>query len=108
MSFAEFLQRWRDETLSDDPSWRAYDIENTAKLRHAMSALKRLKLTYAGEHAMSEFKARYGVGDAEPAISLLGWWWLWSVINSGRAVRVPLRAGGYHPYRPRANTRQRG
>jgi len=58
---------------------------------HTRKGLKKLGLTYAGELALSEFCARYDV-DVEAAPLILGAYWLWSLIASGRAFpRVPLR-----------------
>lgn len=50
-----------------------------------------LKLAYAGELAIPEFMARYGIQKEWEAKRILGSWWLWSAIDAGRAVRVPLR-----------------
>lgn len=100
MTFPEFLAAYRNGALDRDAAWRAYDIPTavrrniaTGKPTYVRGALKALKLAYAGELAMPEFCARYGV-DLGAAPLILGAWWLWSAIDAGRAVRVPLRLAG--------------
>lgn len=92
MTFKEFLHAYQTNALDRDAAWRAYDIPAAVKPGHIRSALKALKLAYAGELALPEFMARYGVPTREQAQAVLGAWWLWSVIDAGRAMRVPLRA----------------
>lgn len=99
MTFPEFLYAVQTGEINKDAAWRAYDIMGAAKSGHTRRgkkaryveyALKRLGMAYAGELALSEFCARYAV-DAEAAPTLLGAWWLWSGIDAGRAMGVPLR-----------------
>jgi hypothetical protein len=101
VTFREFLFAWRDGTLNRDAAWRAYDILAFARLarisKHRKgvfqaSALKSLKLSYAGELALPEFMARYGIEDREEAQDILGCWWLWLGLSQGRRMGVPLRA----------------
>lgn len=99
MTFREFLYAWSDGTLDKDAAWRAYDI--LAHVRHSRSkhqknvyqrnALKALKLMYAGELALPEFMARYGVEDRSEAEDILGCWWVWSGIAAGRRMGAPRR-----------------
>lgn len=100
MTFPEFLHAFTTGTLEDDAAWRAYDIIPFMKrigghqrIGYVRGALKRLGMAYAGELALPEFCARYGVDLAE-APTLLGAWWLWSGIDAGRRMGVPLRPTG--------------
>lgn len=98
MTFPEFLSAYENNTLGRDAAWRAYDIASAVRPIHIRGALKVLKLQYAGELAIPEFMARYGIPDRAKAQMLLGAWYLWSALDAGRAVRVPLRAReGTHP-----------
>ncbi len=99
MTFPEFLRAWREGTLDEDAAWRAYDI--LAHVRHVQaqhismayqrSALKALKLAYAGELALPEFMARYGFENRSEATLILGCWWVWSGIDAGRRMGAPRR-----------------
>lgn len=97
MTFREFLASWLGDngTLDSDAAWRAYDIPSVPS-HHAYirKALKALGLAYAGELALPEFMARYGLTDRAQAEHALTAWWLWSQIDAGRRVRVPKRAAG--------------
>jgi hypothetical protein len=102
MTFAEFLHAVHTGEIQKDAAWRAYDIMGAAleshtrkgkKSRYVEHALKRMGMTYAGELALSEFCARYDV-EPEAAPTLLAAWWLWSGIDAGRRMAVPLRGSG--------------
>lgn len=100
MTFSEFKDKYLAGTLWDDAAWRAYDIEAAVKPLHVRKALKMMGLAYAGELAIPEFCARYGL-TREVAEPLLGAYWLWSLVSSQRAYpRVPLRQpkGGSGPH----------
>lgn len=91
MTFTEFKEKYLAGLLDCDAAWRAYDIPSVATHpAYVKKALKLLKLAYAGELAIPEFCARYGVS-LEEARPLLGSWFLWSMIDQGRPFRVPLR-----------------
>jgi hypothetical protein len=91
MNFRQFLYAYREGKLDQDAAWRAYDILAIAgRSTHVRSALKALGMAYAGEHAMSEFMARYEVWSPDEARVILGAWWLWSGISAGRRMGVPL------------------
>ena len=99
MTFREFLAAWYAGTLDQDAGWRGYEI--VAHVQHSRSkhqkntyeknALKALKLTYAGELALPEFMARYGLKDRSEASLILGCWWVWSGINAGRRMGAAKR-----------------
>lgn len=91
MTFPEFLEAYESGNLEQDAAWRAYDIPVAVRPVHIRSALKQLRLQYAGELAIPEFQARYGITERWRAEGILGAWYLWSAIDAGRAVRVPLK-----------------
>lgn len=95
MTFREFLHNWlgRGVSLDYDAAWRAYDIPAVVRPRHVSKALKALKLAYAGEHAIPQFMALYGLGDRAEAEALLGQWWVWSQVDAGRPVQGLKRRG---------------
>lgn len=95
MTFPEFMMKYFAGTMDTDAGWRAYDIEkyagSIAKMKYMRSALKKLGLAYAGELALPEFCARYGV-EIEAAPLLLACFWIWSLVDENRFCRVPLRS----------------
>lgn len=94
MNFNRFMFKYRDGTLDDDAAWRAYDFIASVKDRHVRKALKALGLAYAGELAVPHFMALYGFEDRTEATLLVGAWWLWSQVDSGRAVVGLVRRAG--------------
>lgn len=96
MTFAEFLAKYRDGSLEELAEWRAYDFMAPQRMAeyYVRKALKQLGLRYAGELAVGEVEARYGVRGDEPTCSLLIAWHLWQRVARGERIRnLPLRAG---------------
>lgn len=96
MTFREFLAAWRGNTLVESATWRAYDFENYVCARHVRKALKALSLSYAGEHAIPEFMARYALTDRKEAEIMVGAWWLMVQIDENRhhEYTMPKRTHG--------------
>lgn len=92
MTFADFLRSYRADTLDDFAGWRAYDIQGNVRPAHTQAALKLLGFTYAGELAVPEVMARYGLTDRPEAEAILGAWWALRQIEGGMRFRWPLRA----------------
>lgn len=90
--FNLYLHLHRQQRLDHFIPWRAYDIPSAIKPRHVEAALKELGFKYAGELALSHFKAKYEITDAEPVNVILGGWWLLRLIEGGGHPRVPLRS----------------
>lgn len=97
MFLRDFLRAKADGTLDGNVSWRAYDIPGTVAPLHTRNALKVIGLDYAGELAVGEFAARYGV-DVEAAPQLLGEYWLLrEVERGGRPRGLRLRSAPVGP-----------
>lgn len=103
MNFKDFLAAWRAGTLSQDTAWRGYNVPGLVlavvpnrRVVYMRSALKMLKLTYAGELAIPEFMARYEIPDRAEAERFILSWWVWSRVSAGRRVRG-LQKTGYPP-----------
>lgn len=95
MTFNQFLTLHRANGLNVDAAWRAYDIPGSVRELHTRHALKYLNFAYAGENALSQCMAWFGMTcTAEEARAILGAWWLWSQIAAGRHMKVPKRS---HP-----------
>lgn len=92
-TFRDFIAMYNTITLNTNMTWRAYDIVPSIKERHVRMALKNLGLSYAGELALPEAMARYGLKRKE-CYEVLGAWWLLSQIEGGRLMKVPLRGVG--------------
>lgn len=91
MKFAEFIGRWHDGSLHDIASWRAYAVEENISPAHIISALKMLGLTYAGDLAMPQFMASYGLTNKEESRTMLGAWYRLKMIEDGRRIMAKPR-----------------
>jgi len=92
MTFPEFLALRNLNLLNTIVAWRAYDIVGYIRRRHVVSALKALGYDYAGELAIPEVMAHYGINNRTEATQVLGAWWLVSQIETGQRFRgLPLR-----------------
>lgn len=108
MTFKEFIAAHMAGALENDATWRNYEILGGIRPLHIRGALKLLRMSYAGELAIPECRARYGINTDAMTKELLGAWWIWSRLSDGHRVRgvrlrepatAPLHLGGVptHP-----------
>lgn len=91
-TFAEFILRYNNGSITDDAAWRAYDIEGMARPKHADAALPLVGYNKSRKrhpfHAVAGF---YGLGSASRAEYLLRLWYVWRAIAMGDTKRAVLR-----------------
>lgn len=89
ISFSEFIDAYRNDTLQNDVSWRAYDIQSVVEKHKNKYALKGKKLAgfaiYENFDAVASF---YGLAHIEQAKQLLALWAVWRIVNSGKLSRI--------------------
>lgn len=83
MFFRDFLDAYRANTLRQRTAWRAYDIPGASHPRYSKKALKLLGFNYAGELALSEFRARYAIGSDDEARAILAQWYVLREVEAG-------------------------
>jgi hypothetical protein len=104
MSFKDFIDDYRDGSINNNVTWRAYDIESAVRPSHIRNALSRLGYLYAGELAIPTVQAHYKIESLDSTRALLGYWWLLyqaSIGNRGqlkvRKAKIKPPGGGLQP-----------
>lgn len=94
MTFAEFIAAYNDYSIRNDATWRAYNIEIMQNERYAKKALKRLgyEPTVLG---FGQARADWGIETVARAKYLLGMWYVYATVSSGRQIRNLVRRQGH-------------
>lgn len=85
--FKEFVDAYRDGSVNDEVSWRAYDIERMVSPKRIREGMRTLGYRYVDYISLSALAAAYGLGTPEHAKHLVGLWWTWRRIANGDAKR---------------------
>jgi hypothetical protein len=91
ISFKEFIDAYKDGSIEDNITWRAYDLKYAIMPTHTKKAIRALGYAYASEHAIPTIQAHYELASVNETEALLGYWWLLCHMSKGTAARIRVR-----------------
>lgn len=89
-SFPTFVRKYKDGSLQEDLTYRAYNLEDAATEGRTVLALKQLHFRPSVELSvkLDAVTAAFGIRNTAQVLAM---WYLWNKINNGVPVRVKLR-----------------
>lgn len=91
-TIADFVGAYADGSITNDATWRAYQIEAVPPRKYAQKALKELNYPQS-EFSYGQVAADWGIGSAASAKHLLRLWYIWRELsNNRRIVGIQLRS----------------